>query len=126
MSVICSSCGVIKKDYKELARHIVGSRKGHQKSKPWAHKFLLNAKFLDVKADRREKAIGGRLTLTDTEKENKRCCKTELSGKNKTVATLCPYCKKIIDAELPEEYISDAYTWKTDKGMIIVTCQDCR
>ena len=123
MVIICSSCGVIKTDYGDLAKHIVASRKGHEKGKVWAHKFLLKPNILNRKVEALER-LKQRRPLTEAEKENKRNSKVELSGEDKSVVTLCPKCGSINDQDLPVEYVSDVYTWKF-AGQLVVSCENC-
>jgi len=122
MSIICSSCGVIKEDFKDLAKHIVASRKGHKKSRPWALKFLSKARILDQKRDTNKV----RVKLTETEKENKRSSKIKISGANKEVLTVCPSCGEIFAQEIPIEYIGDVDNWKQKDGSLIINCEGCR
>jgi uncharacterized C2H2 Zn-finger protein len=122
MAVICSSCGVIKEDFKELAKHIATSKKGHQKGKVWASKFLLNVRMLDRKKDK----LRGRVALTDTEKESKRNSKAILSGREAEISTTCPNCGIIMVQFIPEEYVKDFDCWKSKDGVIFVNCENCR
>lgn len=122
MTVICSSCGAIKEDFKELAKHISASKKGHQKGKVWSAKFLLDVRRLNNKKDWPK----DRTALTDTEKENKRNSKTTISGVEEKVTTTCPSCGAITMQSLPVEYTEELCAWKSKNGAIFVNCENCR
>jgi uncharacterized C2H2 Zn-finger protein len=122
LSVICSSCGVIKEDFKDLAKHVVASRKGHKKSRPWALKFLSKVRILDQKRDVNKV----RIKLTETEKENKRSSKIQISGVNKEVSIVCPNCGEVFTQEIPVEYVGDVDTWRQKDGSFVINCEGCR
>ncbi len=117
VTVSCHSCGAIFADYKELALHILSSRKEHRKGKKWASKYIMLR-------GKRDKPDFQRTPLTEEQKESKKEMKRELSGENKTGLVFCPHCKTNHQQSLPVEYVDSPTAWRIKK-MLVILCSGC-
>jgi len=110
----CRACGKVCADYKELAVHIAGSRKGHRRGKRWAAKFLL------LKG-KRDKPEYDRTPLTDEQKENRQSTKRVLSGDQRNALCICPKCQQGHRQVLPVEYVESPTAWRIN-GVLAIRC----
>jgi len=126
----CKAGGLIKclscdhtpfETYRELAKHIVSSRKGHRKGKRWASKYLL----LNSLSPRKRRGTRTQSAPTDGQKANKEDTRRELSGATEFVTTLCLKCRNAVIQGLPIEYVRSQDAWRI-KGYLVVMCPVCR
>lgn len=122
MRIKCFKCDQPFENYTILAQHIVGSKKGHRRSKKWAAKYLLINK-LSTNAKRKQP---NRTPLTADEKSNKTSAFFELSGRSETKLTMCPQCKKGYEQLIPVEYISSPVAWRAGNGTLMKLCPKCQ
>ncbi len=115
----CHSCKKPFADFKELALHIISSKKGHRHGKRWAAKYLLKVRQLD-----KRKELNGRTPMTEEQKENKRNLERELSGENEFVITYCPHCKSLKKQPMPIEFTQSGEAWR-EKDKLVVLCPSC-
>ena len=116
----CNNCGYSCAEFKDLAKHIVANKKSHRRGVKWASSFLLKVQFLNQKQD----LNGGRIALTDEQKEAKQNAQREISGRIKFVETVCPRCKSGQRQTLPIEFADDPFTWRKNK-VLVVNCNRC-
>ena len=107
--------------YRDLAKHIVSSRKGHRRGKRWASKYLL---FNGLSPQKR-RGRQTRVALTEGEKANKEDTRRELSGTTEFVTTLCIKCGNAVRQGLPAEYVQSQDAWR-EKGYLVAMCPVCR
>ena len=120
----CLSCHSPFADYKELAVHIAGEKKGHRKGKKWASRYLLRVKALDRKVSKQDR--DGGVPLTEEQQETKSKLFREVSGEVETVLTVCPHCKQGHQETLMIEFSQGVDTWKGRTGLPVVMCSGCR
>lgn len=115
----CNSCHREFDDFRTLALHIAHEKRGHQRGKKWAAKYLL-------KPIQRE--LPKRTPLTEEEKElleeSKQDCKRELSGITKVVQAFCLKCKRFYPRVVEIEYIQSDYALRRGNTLLI-TCDSC-
>lgn len=116
---LCHSCDKSFPDYRELALHILSTKKGHRKGRRWAAKYLSHLNALA-----RKELNHGRSELTEADRENKRSTIRVLSGESVFVEALCPHCKRKSRQNLPIEYAESKEAWRS-KGSLVVLCQSC-
>ena len=116
----CRACGYEGTDWKDLARHIQTSKRGHSRGKKWAATILSHSNKLNQKRD-----LPQRVPLTETEKAAKKDSVSEVSGNTRMVMTLCPKCNKVTSQALPVEYVGSPRAWRATNGALMVTCQNC-
>ena len=114
----CNTCYEEFPDYQSLALHIMSAKSKHQRGKKWA------AKFLSLKSWMKEKPE--RIGVTAQDRENKENGRRELSGNTQHVKTVCPNCKQSNVQSLPVEYVESRDAWKTQSGVFMVDCINCR
>ena len=123
----CHYCPATFENFKELAKHIIASKKvglhSNRKSQAWAKKFLMNKDFLDRKVSMNQG--GGRIALTEEQKQNKEDIKRELSGQTKYVKTKCPKCKTLGFDFVEVEHLIEPFIW-TENERILKNCEVCR
>jgi len=107
--------------YRDLAKHIVSSRKGHRRGKRWASKYLL---FNGLSPQKR-RGRQTRVALTEGEKTNREDTRRELSGTTEFVTTLCIKCGNAVRQGLPAEYVQSQDAWR-EKGYLVAMCPVCR
>jgi len=115
----CLSCGKGFDDYHALALHISSSKKGHRKGKKWAARYI----FMDVIYEKRKKQ-GGRVSLKPEQKANKENSRRVLSGGQRMVEIVCPYCHNSSRTVLEEEYVSSLQAWRI-QGRLVKMCASC-
>lgn len=114
----CHSCGQSFPDFRELALHISGAKKGHRKGKAWASKYLLRSS-LTANHERRE-----RIPISDEDREAKTNTRMELSGEMSYVRVKCPKCKRVYPRTVEVEYVNSKLALR-DNGVLMITCQNC-
>lgn len=124
----CKTCGKHVTDFKELIRHILSNSKTHPAWQvKWAGKATMNVEYLDRKVTMQKQFEGGKVPLTEQEKENKQDAKRVLCGIEKTVLCKCPACKTKFPTRIPVEYVESPSAWKDKDGKtLIVSCFGCR
>lgn len=122
MVVECLSCHTTFSDYKELAKHIMASKKGHKQGRRWAAKYI-SINSLSFK-NQRDNNFKGRVALADEQKETRDSLRVELSGAIKRVETYCPKCKQSSIQILPVEYANSEWAWRVGNSIVIM-CQGC-
>ena len=112
----CYTCKKSYDSWRELAQHYLGpgSKKHSMKARLWAKRFLLQ-----------EQAKPERVRMTEEQKTARREAKITLSGKTRTVTTLCLKGKHAVMQALPVEYVDDPTSWRI-KGHLVVMCPMCR
>ena len=118
-TTLCHSCDKPFGDYRELALHILSSKKGHRQGRRWAARYLSHLNALA-----RKENFQGHSELTEADKENKRSTIRKLSGESVFVEALCPHCKRKSRQNLPIEYAESKEAWR-NKGCLVVLCQSC-
>lgn len=116
----CRFCNYTCEEFSELAKHIVEKKSTHRHGLKWASSFLLKVNILNQKKD-----FQGRIPLTIEEKESKESCERELSGRVKTVATICPNCSKTNITPLAVEFVNSGISWHMGR-FFAVNCPACR
>ena len=119
MSVSCHSCSEAFEDYKELALHIIASKK--HKGKKWAAKYIMiNGLSPENRFERKQNGS----PLTAEQRVSKEDCRRVLSGENEFVNTICPKCKRGGRPLLPVEYVESPVAWRI-KDNLVKLCQNC-
>lgn len=115
----CNSCHREFDDFHALALHITREKRGHQRGKKWASKYLLKP----IKSE-----LPQRTPLTEEEKksldEAKDQCKRELSGITKVSQAFCLRCKRFYPRVVEIEYIHSEYALRRENTLLI-TCESC-
>lgn len=97
----------------------MGEKTKHRRGKKWAaqylHRHILN---------KREHREGGRVALTEEQKEAKADCMMMLSGQTKVVKCQCPKCKHGRFERLPVEHVDNPLAWVVS-GCYQVFCLSC-
>jgi hypothetical protein len=121
----CNSCGASFPNWAELATHIIASKRGHQRGRVWASGLLLKTKQLNAKKELTQSTASPEQKLAIKETKEYLKEQGELSGDTEIKPCLCPSCKRTVSQELPTEYTSSPYSWKTGNGTLIVNCPSC-
>lgn len=124
----CKTCGKHVTDFKELIRHILSNSKTHPAWQvKWAGKATMNVEYLDRKVTMQKQFEGGKVPLTEQEKENKKNTQRELSGIESIQTCKCSHCRQHHPERIPVEYIQSPGAWRDIDGKtLIVTCMSCR
>ncbi len=117
VNITCISCGKVCEDYRELASHIAGSKKGHRKGKRWAAQYLSRHVL-----NKRE--YNNRTPMTAEQKTTKDDIMRIVSGEQRVADTVCPKCKKPSRAVFEIEYAESSSAWRIG-GRLVKMCDGC-
>jgi hypothetical protein len=117
----CWDCDCEYGDYRTLALHIITNQKTHHRGFRWANEYLLKDVIFGVKNPNE-----GRLPLTEKQKAAKESTERAISGRVRSVGTICPVCETPTSQTLPVEYTDDPFAWRIRGGLLVVSCQNCR
>lgn len=120
VKIPCRYCTASFPTWEEVAIHTIAGGKTHRASRKWAQKVLMKQRKLD-RPKRPERA-----ELSDEEKEKLSKYIRQPSGATKSVRTICPFCRKEITQELPQEYADSPFAWRARAtGVLVVSCATC-
>jgi len=121
MTIPCHSCGVPFEDFKALAIHISGERRGHAKGKKWAANYILkNGLSAKQRFEHKE-----RIPLSEQDKDNKEDAYRELSGETKMVYAYCSACRRKYPRVVEVEYVTSKTALRGNDGTLMITCENC-
>ncbi len=117
----CRSCFQDFPDFKTLAIHISGEKRGHAKGKKWAAKYLLvNGLSAKQRFEHKE-----RVALTEDEKDARDNAHLELSGETKMVYAYCTACRRKYPRVVEVEYVTSQTALRGGDGTLMITCENC-
>lgn len=117
----CNSCGETFETYKDLAIHIMSSKKGHRQGKIWASKYLSKQRILDRKVSMQSR---NHSPFTEQDRENRREAERVLSGNIANTRTICPKCKSLGIYQFPIEHTESKEAWRIG-GSLVKLCIRC-
>jgi hypothetical protein len=121
MTEQCHSCKQNFADFRELAVHIMSTKKGHKKGRTWAAKFLAGN---TLRIELKRAPVDPDHENTEYGDENRRNAVRELSGENEYANTICPHCKRVGRSLIEVEHINSEFAVKVN-GRYFISCQSC-